>query len=141
MFNEFGFDGNLGFETFNAFEDHASNPNPINWNAIIQQAFAVGSHAISAFSGQNTGTQVGYNTGQGGVFAIQPNVQNAGGGYSGAPVYTPEQLAMLSRNNGNGGIGEDAFASITEFVQKYPVQIGAGVLALYLLMREPPKRR
>lgn len=138
MFNEFGLDGNLGFNTF---EDRTSNPNPINWNAIIQQAFAVGSHAISAYSGQNTGTQVGYNSAQGGVFAIQPTV-GSGQNYAQSNPYanwTPAQIEAERRRQ--GGLAEDAASGIMGFIEKHPIPIAGGVLALFLLMREPPKRR
>ena len=134
MFNEFGFDGNLGFDTF---EDPVSNPS-INWNAIIQQAFALGSHAISAFSGQNTGTQIGYNPNQGGVFAIQPNIA-AGGNVGNQPIYqTPEQLAYQRKQ---AGLLEDAGGGIMAFIEKYPIPIAGGVLALFLLFKDPPRSR
>lgn len=130
-FNQF--DGNLGFE------DSISNPNRIDWNSIIQQGFAVGSQAINAWSGQNGGVQVGYNPAQGGVFAIQSNQPNQ-------PVYqnpyanmTPEQVIALQRRQ--SGLAEDAAGGIMGFIEKYPIPIAGGVLALFLLMKEPPRRR
>lgn len=137
MFNEFGFDGNLGFDTF---EDPISNPNPINWNAIIQQAFAVGSHAISAFSGQNTGTQVGYNTGQGGVFAIQPNVQTSG--YTQTNPYanmTPQQIQAY-QNSVGGGVGSGIDGALS-WVTQNPLLVGGIALGAYLLFKDPPRSR
>lgn len=138
MYNEFGYDGNLGF---NGFEDQASNPNPINWNAILQQAFAVGSHAISAFSGQNTGTQVGYNTGQGGVFAIQPNVQNNAGGYATNPYagMTAEQQIAYQKSIG-GGVGSGIDGALS-WVTQNPLLVGGIALGAYLLFKDPPRSR
>lgn len=134
MFNEFGFDGNLGFG-----DGNLGTSEPINWNSIINQAFAVGSHAISAFSGQNSGTQVGYSPSTG-VFAIQSNAL--------VPVNTPavdpyagwtrEQITADMKRK---GLLEDAGSGIVAFIEKYPIPIAGGVLALFLLMKEPPKRR
>lgn len=135
MFNNF--DGNLGFNTF---EDYSTNPNPINWNAIIQQAFAVGSHAISAFSGQNTGTQVGYNTGQGGVFAIQPNTQ--AGGYAAANPYanmTPQQIQAY-QNSVGGGVGSGIDGALN-WVTQNPLLVGGIALGAFLLFKDPPRSR
>lgn len=112
---------------------------PINWNAVINQGIALGSHAISAFSGQHTGTQIGYNVSQGGVFAITPRYDETpyyGGGYGNL---SPQQLAALQA--AQGGVAEDALGSITRFVSDHPIMIGGIVLGLYLLNREPPRRR
>lgn len=90
------------------FDDPISNTRPaytptrfnggssIDWNAIINQGFAIGSQAINAYSGQNTGTQIGYNPNQGGVFAIQGNAAN---GVINAPSWTPQQIAEYQRNS------------------------------------------
>ena len=134
MFNRF--DGTMGI---NYFEDAASNPSRIDWNAIINQAFGVGSQAISAFSGAHGGIQVAYNPAQGGVFAIQPNAVQ--------PTYndpyagmSQAQINSLQRTSG-GGVAEDAFGSITNFVSEHPLVLAAGALGVYLLMKDPPRSR
>jgi len=128
------YDGNLGFE------DPVSNPNRIDWNAIIQQGFAVGSQAINAFSGQNGGVQVGYNPAQGGVFAIQSNQPNQ-------PVYqspygnmTPEQIQAYQRNSLGGGVGSGIDGALN-WVSQNPLLVGGVVLGAYLLFKQPPGRR
>lgn len=136
MFNEFGFDGNLGFDTF---EDPVSNPS-INWNAIMQQAFALGSHAISAFSGQNTGTQIGYNSGQGGVFAIQPNLTASN--YAQTNPYanmTPDQVRAYNNSVG-GGIGSGIDGALN-WVTQNPLFVGCIAFGAFLLFKDPPRSR
>lgn len=137
FFNQLAFDGNFGFNTF---EDRVSNPSRIDWNAILNQAFAVGSHAISAFSGQNTGTQVGYNAGQGGVFAIQPQTQNAGG-YAQNPYanMTPQQIQAY-QNSVGGGVGSGIDGALN-WVTQNPLLVGGIALGAFLLFKDPPRSR
>ena len=113
----------------------------IDWNAIINQGFAVGSQAINAFSGAHGGTQVGYNAGQGGIFAIQTNPRNA---FDDTTRYqtaglNAQQLAALQNR---GGLGfDDAAGSVTGFVQRNPLLVGAVALGAFLLFKDPPRRR
>lgn len=143
MFNRFdvGNDGTLGAITSGLIDVYGGSANrsynPLDWNGIINQAFALGSHAISAFSGQNTGTQIGYNRSQG-IFAIQGSQPVASYSNPYASM-SPEQIAAYQR--AQGGIAEDAFPGITSFISRNPLPIAAGVVAIYLLMREPPRRR
>src|SRR5687767_4769882 len=70
------------------FEGDMETMEGIDWNNIINQAFGVGSQAISAFSGRNTGTQIGYNPSSQSVFAIiQPS--NPRPNFDDGPVYNP----------------------------------------------------
>ena len=110
----------------------------INWSNIINQGFGIGSQAISAYSGQNSGTQIGYNPASQSVFAITPSNQMNPGGYQ-----NPYAAAGPSGSFGpaGGGIAEDAFGGITSFISRNPLPIAAGLLGVYLLMREPPRRR
>lgn len=111
----------------------------IDWNAIINQGFGLGSQAISAFSGRNSGTQIGYNSSQG-VFAINPG--GSGGGYRGY-----DEMATYAPGGGRmpvaaGGVGlDDAAGSVMGFVERNPLLVGAVAVGAYLLFREPPRRR
>lgn len=108
----------------------------INWTNVINQGFGIGSQAISAFSGQNSGTQIGYNPASQSVFAITPSNQLSPGGYAPYPASAGSQGFGPS-----GGVAEDAFGSLTGFVSRNPLIIAAGALGVYLLMKEPPRRR
>lgn len=111
----------------------------IDWNSIINQAFGVGSQAISAFSGQNTGTQIGYNSSQG-VFAINPggSIPNSQR-FDETNLQTQLALAAAQRQ---GGLGFDAAAGgIMSYISNNPLLVGGIALGAYLLFREPPKRR
>jgi hypothetical protein len=111
----------------------------IDWQSIINQGFAVGSQAINAFGGAHTGTQVGVNS-SGGIFAIQqtthPTFDEATlysqgvNPVGGTPVVVPQQ-----------GVAEDALGSISALVSQHPIMVFGGIAALFLLYREPPRRR
>src|SRR3954471_4005786 len=111
-------------QTLGGMTEGSAGFGDIDWNSIIQQAFATGSQAISAYSGAHGGIQVGYNPQQGGVFSIQqtqPNLsaENAlyGGGVP-AGAMTAQQIAAL--NASRGGVAEDAVGSIASFVSQHP---------------------
>lgn len=112
----------------------------LDWQDIINQAFAVGSQAISAFSGQHGGVQVGINP-QGGIFAITPSNQTLySSPYGGL---TAQQIAALNeqRQFAGGGVAEDALGSLSSFVSQHPLMVFGAIAALFLLYREPPRRR
>jgi hypothetical protein len=116
----------------------------IDWNAVINQSIALGSHAISAFSGQNTGTQIGYNPTQGGVFAITPST-----GYGPNYSYPNQQYpAGYNPNNPSQNIGSSVGGSLGQgldgifnWMASNPLLVAGGALGLFLLFREPPRRR
>lgn len=144
MFNMFdiGNDGTLGLDPWSyggGGSSGSSGRTPLDWNAIINQAFAVGSHAISAFSGQNTGTQVGYNRSQG-VFAIQGRPPEQSGYTNPYAGMSPEQIAALQRSQSGGGLDSGLNAALNWISNNPLVLAGVGV-GLYLLMREPPRSR
>lgn len=133
-------DGNLGFQ--NPFEDRVSNPSRIDWNAVINQSFAVGSQAINAYSGQHGGVQVGYNPSQGGVFAIQPSAAGySDSGYGTNPYanMTPAQVAAYNNSLG-GGVGSGIDGALN-WVTQNPLLVGGIALGAYLLFKEPPRSR
>lgn len=133
------YDGTLGF--VNPYEDRISNPSRIDWNAIINQSFAVGSQAINAYSGAHGGVQVGYNPSQGGVFAIQPSSGYSDSGYGANPYanMTPAQVAAYNSSLGSGvGSGVDG---ILQWASNNPMIVLGGAVGLYLLFREPPRAR
>lgn len=116
-----------------------SNGTPIDWNAVINQGFAIGSQAINAYSGQNTGTQIGYNPNQGGVFAIQGN--QSGGGYSNPYAnMTPQQIAAYQQGSLGSAAGS-GIDGILDWVGKNPMIVLGGAAGAYLLFKPPPGRR
>ncbi len=98
------------------------------WASFINQGFGLTSQIIGAY-GHNPTQQIGYGLqsyGHGG-YAPQPQALPSGGPQTGGPP--------------NGGLAEDAFGNLTDFIGKHPLPIAAGVVGLYLLMREPPRSR
>lgn len=113
----------------------------IDWQRIIDQAFATGSQAINAYSGRTGGVQVGYNPQQGGIFAIQQTSPV----YDEAAIYARGGVAPYGVNpytqGPQGGAAEDALGSVANFVSQHPIWVFGGLAALYLLYRQPPHRR
>lgn len=136
------YDDNLGLTLGYNFDDFTLNTggSRIDWQSVINQGFGITSQ-ILASRGKYPTQQIG----AGGT--------PIGGGYSPAAqlqaqAQVQQAIAQQSANQavglrgGNGGVGlDDAATSITSFVQRNPLLVGGGVLALYLLMREPPRRR
>lgn len=142
MFNPF--DGTFAGPPVGGYEDRVSNPSNnnyrIDWNAIINQGFAVGSQAINAFGGRTVGTQIGYNPSQGGVFAIQPSVTQ--GGHTEYPNpyagMTPAQIANYQRSLG-GGVGSGIDGAL-QWATDNPAVVFGAIAALYLLFKDPPNK-
>lgn len=142
-----GGSGTLGFlspTTDFGFDDNflgSGGGGGIDWNSVINQGFGIGSQIIGAW-GRNPTQQIG----AGG--------SPIGGGYSPAAINTSQaqiQQAIASQQaalqqqrqlTGSGGVGlDDAASSITGFITRNPLLVAGGVLGLFLLMREPPRRR
>lgn len=122
--------------------DTSSGSNRIDWNAIINQGFAIGSQAINAYSGRTTGTQIGYNASNRSIFAIQqtPNYDDRfpGVGFANAALNPAVQYGA----GGPGAVGlDDAATSITTYIARNPLLVGGIALGAFLLFREPPSRR
>ena len=121
------------------------NPNtrPPNWLTVFNQSVGLASQAISAW-GRNPSTQVGQQY-SGGVFTIQAirpayddtTMYQRGIQTNPYAGFTPDQLAALQR----GGAAEDALGSIGNFVSAHPLMVFGGIAALFLLFKEPPRRR
>ena len=130
--------------TLEGFTDGTAGFGDIDWQAVINQGFAVGSQAIAAYSGAHGGIQVGYNPAQGGVFAIQATrpVYDETQAYLNNPYagLNAQQVAALQAQN-RGGVAEDALGSLASFVSQHPIMVFGGIAALFLLYREPPRRR
>lgn len=113
---------------------------------IFRGGLGLGSQMISAWSGPNSGTQIGYNPNSGSIFAIQPpqsanQYQAQTNPYAGLSPAQIEALQAATYRNQRGGVAEDLFGGLTDFISKNPLPIAAIALGAYLLMREPPKRR
>lgn len=129
----------------NTFEGDMETMAGIDWNGIINQAFGIGSHAISAFSGKNSGTQIGYNPQSGSVFAIQQSqpIRN----FDDTGYYTEQQqyaIANAQRNAAAAGVGGTVGSGVDgvfNWLMANPLITFGGIAALYLLMKEPPRRR
>jgi len=112
----------------------------IDWNSVINQGFAIGSQAIGAF-GKRPTTQVA--AGPGGIFAINP----ANPAYSEVPqgyyqlAAQQQTAALLAQQNSNRVGADDAISSIVSYVERNPLFVGAIALGLFLLFKEPPRRR
>jgi hypothetical protein len=68
--------------------------------------------------------------------------------YGNQPAYqnpyaqmTPAQLAAYQRGLNPNGVAESAFSGISDFIGKNPVPVLLGAIGIYLLFREPPRRR
>jgi hypothetical protein len=114
----------------------------IDWNSIINQGFAIGSQAIGAF-GKRPTTQVA--AGQGGIFAINaPNATYSNGVPPGYYQLAAQQqtAALLAAQQNRNRLGvDDAIGSILSYIERNPLFVGAIVLGLFLLFKEPPRRR
>ena len=113
----------------------------IDWQSIINQGFAVGSQAITAFSGAHGGTQIGYNTSQGGIFAIQATRPVYDEATMYANPYAGMNAQQIAALQNRGGVAEDALTSTANFVSQHPIMVFGAIAALFLLYREPPRRR
>lgn len=122
------------------------NPNygsGINWGSVINQGFGLASQIIGAW-GRNPTQQIGY----GGVTGIgqgySPAAINQSQAQIQAAIAQQQQAALLANRTGGvggSGVAEDFLGSLTSFVSRNPVPVFGGIFALYLLMREPPRRR
>jgi len=128
---------------FNSFDIFSapSNRNPLDWNGIINRGFDLASQAFQSFGGQTVGTQTYGSGGQ--VFAI--NAQNQGGGYTANPYagMTAEQITALQSAQ-RGGVGSTlggGIDGIFNWLMANPLITFGGIAGIYLLMREPPRRR
>jgi hypothetical protein len=94
------------------------------------------SQTLSGWS-RNPTNQV---TSQGGVIA-NPGVLVAQSQAQAAQNYGPPRNYGSETSGGNSGILEAASGGIMGFISAYPIPIALGVLGVFLLMREPPRRR
>ena len=125
--------------TFDGLSGDMETMEGIDWNNIINQAFGIGSHAISAFSGRNSGTQIGYNPASQSVFAIQTNPTPR---FDDTQVYYAQgQQPAGYGPQGVGGTVGSGVDGIFNWLLSNPVITFGGIAALYLLFKEPPRRR
>lgn len=114
---------------------------PIDWQSVINQGFAIGSQIVGAI-GKRPTTQIA--SGQSGIFAVNPPA----GAYSEMPpgyyqlASQQQTAALLAAQQNRSGLGaDDALGSVLSFVQRNPLFVGAIALGLFLLFKEPPRRR
>lgn len=107
----------------------------IDWNNVINQGFALASQGFNAFGGQNTGTQ--FAQGSGGIFALTSRPS-----YDDSYRYTPTtQQYAVANSAGVGGTVGSGVDGIFNWLMSNPLITFGGIAGLYLLFREPPRRR
>ncbi len=125
--------------TFEGLAGDMETMDGIDWNNIINQAFGVGSQAISAFSGRNSGTQIGYNPASQSVFAIQASNTR---GFDETPIYYAQGQQQAGYGpQGVGGTVGSGVDGIFNWLMSNPLITFGGIAGLYLLFKEPPRRR
>ncbi len=109
----------------------ASN-NSIDWNNIISRGFDLGSQFMQSYGGRTVGTQTYGSGGQ--IFAIQAR-----------PTYDESyQYAPVGNQQLTGGVGGTVGSGIDgvfSWLMSNPIITFGGIAAVYLLFREPPRRR
>lgn len=121
--------------------EYPSSGGGLDWQSIINQGFGAASQIFAAW-GRNPTQQ----TGVGGV--------PIGGGYSPAQVLgaagqlnqnanlsAQQQAALLAANQSRTNSLDGIFGSLTTTISNNPLIFAAGAVGLYLLFREPPRRR
>jgi len=122
------------------------NPNgrPPNWLTVFNQSVGLASQAISAWGG-NPSTQIGQQY-SGGVFTIQglrPVYDDRMVPYANSGTQIPMNYGGQPQNVGSAvgrGVGSGIDAALAWATSNPMFVIGTG-LALYLLFKEPPRRR
>ena len=126
-------DINWDYDDFSSGGSFQVNSTPA-WMQVFNTSASVLSQFLAS-RGRYQTTQIG----AGGTPAL-------GGSPYGAN-YTPAQPALtLAQQQAlagrNGGLGlDDAAFSITDFVSRNPLLVGGVAVGIYLLVREPPRRR
>lgn len=136
MFN--GFDNSLGMIDFSIGNNISTGQNSLNWNNIINQGFAIGSQLIGAF-GRNPTQQIGYNQSQG-IFAIGQPTQVSYQQNNPYANMSPTQIQAYQQASIGGGVGSGIDSTIA-WATKNPLLVFGGIAAVFLLFREPPRRR
>jgi hypothetical protein len=104
----------------------------IDWNAIINRGFDLGSQFMQSYGGRTVGTQTYGSGGQ--IFAVQAKPT-----YDDSYQYTvPTSVQQPGGVGGTVGSGVDG---IFNWLMANPVITFGGIAALYLLFKEPPRRR
>jgi hypothetical protein len=105
----------------------------IDWNSIINRGFDLGSQFMQSYGGKTVGTQTYGSGGQ--VFAVQAK-----------PAYDDSYQYTVPSNvqTQGGGVGSTVGGGVDgifNWLMANPLITFGGVAALYLLFREPPRRR
>ena len=132
------FDGTMGdWPVYNP------NTRPPNWLTVFNQSVGLASQAMSAW-GRNPSTQIGQQY-SGGVFTIQglrPVYDDRMIPYANSGTQVPMNYGQ-PQNVGSAvgrGVGSGIDAALAWATSNPMFVIGTG-LALYLLFKEPPRRR
>jgi hypothetical protein len=104
----------------------------IDWNSIINRSFDLGSQFMQSYGGRTVGTQTYGSGGQ--IFAVQTKPS-----YDDSYQYAvPTNVQQSAGVGGTVGGGVDG---IFNWLMANPVITFGGIAALYLLFKEPPRRR
>ena len=125
-------DGTFGLIDFSG----GSSGGGINWNNVLNQGFALASQAFNSFGGKTVGTQFASNPSAGGVFALQSQPA-----YDDTYQYTPAAGQIQTTAGGVGGTVGSGVDGIFNWLMSNPLITFGGIAGLYLLFREPPRRR
>lgn len=106
----------------------------IDWNSIINRGFDLGSQFMQSYGGRTVGTQTYGSGGQ--VFAVQSKPS-----YDDSYQYTVPTGGMQSVGGGVGGTVGSGVDGIFNWLMSNPLITFGGIAALYLLFKEPPRRR
>lgn len=105
----------------------------IDWNQIINRSFDLGSQFMQSYGGRTVGTQTYGSGGQ--VFAIQAKPS-----YDDSYQYTLPNAAVQTAGGVGGTVGSGV-DGIFNWLMANPLITFGGIAALYLLFKEPPRRR
>lgn len=120
-------EGNFGFIDYSG-----SGGGGIDWNSIINRGFDLGSQFMQSYGGKTVGTQTYGSGGQ--IFAVQSKPS-----YDDGYQYTLP--ASVQPTGGVGGTVGSGVDGVFNWLMSNPLITFGGIAAIYLLFREPPRRR
>ena len=134
----FGEDYTLGVDNLSNQSSVPKSGSSIDWGNVINQGFALASQAFNSFGGRTVGTQFGYNPTKGGIYALAVPAYEGPGGGIGDATRTAQKN---EEDRGPGSTLGSGLDGVLGWLMANPVITFGGVAALYLLFKEPPRRK